>query len=239
VNPKFRLFGGPNGSGKTFLFDYLKKEGVINTELYINADRYERELKTNLCFNFNAYRVKVSIEEFSEYLKSSTLYKKMKDQTFIKEITIRSGVLKFNLPGEKINSYHASLIASYLADKLFETQQSFCFETVMSHESKIELLKLAKSKGYKTYLYFVYTDDPELNVLRVKLRASMGLHDVNSEVVRSRYKRSFELLPKALKAVDRAYIINNSNKLNVVAEKKSDLLIIKEEISDNLKRLLN
>jgi len=238
MNPKFRLFGGPNGSGKTSLFDYLKKNGVINTELYINADRYERELKANFSFNFNAYRVKVSQEDFLAYINSSSLYKKMKDQTFIKDITIQAGVLKFNLPGEEINSYHASFIASYLADKLFETNQSFCFETVMSHESKIELLELAKSKNYKTYLYFVYTDDPELNVLRVKLRASMGLHNVNSEVVRKRYKRSFELLPKALKFVDRAYIINNSDVFKVVAEKRDGLLFIKEKISNILQRLL-
>jgi predicted ABC-type ATPase len=64
--PKFRLFAGPNGSGKTSLFDNLKKGGFIHTELYINADRIERELKENLYFNFNAYRVKVSQDDFSD-----------------------------------------------------------------------------------------------------------------------------------------------------------------------------
>jgi predicted ABC-type ATPase len=236
--PKFRLFGGPNGSGKTSLFDYLRENGAIHTELYINADRYERELKTTFSFNFNAYRVKVSQDGFLEYIRSSSLYKKIKDQTFIKKITIQAGILKFNLPGVEINSYHASFVASYLADKLFETKQSFCFETVMSHVSKVELLELAKLKGFKTYLYFVYTDDAELNVLRVKLRVLMGLHNVNSDTIRNRYKRSFELLPKALKIADRAYIINNSDKFKVVAEKRDNLFSIKEKISDDLERLL-
>jgi len=83
--PKFRLFAGPNGSGKTSLFDYLKKNGFIYTELYINADRFEREMKENLRFNFNAYRVKVSQEEFLDHIKASTLYvDKIKDKNFIK-----------------------------------------------------------------------------------------------------------------------------------------------------------
>jgi predicted ABC-type ATPase len=72
--PKFRLFAGPNGSGKTSLFDHLRKNGFIHTELYINADRYERELKENPHFNFNAYRVKVSQEDFLDHIKNSTLY---------------------------------------------------------------------------------------------------------------------------------------------------------------------
>src|ERR1700744_6530870 len=232
MRPKFRLFAGPNGSGKTSLFEYLKNDGIIHTELYINADRFERDLKSNLIFNYNAYRVKVSQDEFLDYIKSSTLYAKMPNKNFIQKITIISGVLKFNLSVEEINSYHASFVASYLAERLLDTRQSFCFETVMSHESKIQLLKSARSSGYKTYLYFVYTDNPELNVFRVKLRAKLGLHDVNSDVIKDRYRRSFALLPLALKTAERAYVINNSKDFNVVAEKTDDALHIRNGISE-------
>ena len=237
--PKFRLFAGPNGSGKTSLFEYLRADGVIHTEFYINADRFEREIKSNLSFNFNAYRVKVSESEFVGFIKSSSLFDKISDKSFINHLSINSGILRFDLHQEKISSYHASFLASYLAEKLFDTEQSFCFETVMSHESKIDLLKAATSKGYKTYLYFVYTDSPELNVARVKLRALMGLHDVTEGLIKSRYIRSFDLLPKALQIVDRAYLINNSDTFKVVAEKQADELFIKEPISDYLKGLLN
>ncbi|HEY8782648.1 MAG TPA: zeta toxin family protein [Mucilaginibacter sp.] len=237
--PKFRLFAGPNGSGKTSLFDYLKKNGFIHTELYINADRYEHELKENLRFNFNAYRVKVSYEEFSEHLEASTLYiDKIKDKNFIKQISIKAGILNFNIPKNEINSYHASLVTSYLVDKLIETNQSFSFETVMSHKSKVILLDIAKSKGYKTYLYFVYTDNPELNVTRVKLRALMGLHNVNAEIVKSRYKRTFELLPMALKIADEAYIIDNSEHFVIVAEKRNNVLVFNKPSSDKIEKLL-
>ena len=155
--PKFRLFAGPNGSGKTSLFDNLRKNGFIHTEFYINADRYERELKENLRFNFNAYRVKVSQEDFLTHINSSTLYKeKISEKNFATQINIHSGILNFDIPKNEINSYHASFVASYLAEKLLETGQSFCFETVMSHKSKITLLNVAKSRGYKrTYILFI------------------------------------------------------------------------------------
>ena len=118
-----------------------------------------------------------------------------------------------------VNAYHASFISSYLANKLFETGQSFCFETVMSHESKLDLFHLAKSFKYKTYLYFVFTDNPELNIARVKLRAAAGLHDVDANKVKERYERTFELLPEALKTADEAYIIDNSFEPTVIIEK--------------------
>jgi predicted ABC-type ATPase len=238
--PKFRLFAGPNGSGKTSLFDNLRKNGFIHTELYVNADRYERELKENLRFNFNAYRVKVSQKEFLEHIKASSLYlEKIKDKNFINQISIQAGILNFDIPKNQINSYHASFVASYLVEKLLETNQSFCFETVMSHKSKVNLLHVAKSKGYKTYLYFVYTDDPELNVTRVKLRALMGLHDVNPEIVRSRYKRSFELLPQAIAIADESYIINNSDSFIIVAEKGNSGLLYHKPLADKIEKLLN
>ncbi len=43
--PKFRLFGGPNGSGKTHVFANFKEKGIIHTELHVNADKIEAELK--------------------------------------------------------------------------------------------------------------------------------------------------------------------------------------------------
>jgi predicted ABC-type ATPase len=56
------------------------------------------------------------------------------------------------------------------AEKLFETNQSFALETVMSHESKVGLLRQAHEKGYKTYFYFIFADSISTNITRVKLR---------------------------------------------------------------------
>lgn len=236
---RFRLFAGPNGSGKTSLFTYLKQQGIIHTELYVNADRYERELKANGSFSFNAYRVKVSQQEFLDHIQTSGLFSKLPDASFINSLEIRSGVLHLGIPTEEINSYHASFVASYLVEKLLETGQSFCFETVMSHQSKVDLLAKAASMKFKTYLYFVYTESPELNITRVKLRAAMGEHDVDEDTIRKRYARTFSLLPQALKIASEAYIIDNVSDFEIVAEKKRSSLEINRQLPTFLNDLLS
>ena len=70
-------------------------------------------------------------------------------------------------------------------------------------------------------MYFVYTDNPELNVARVKLRAAGGLHDVDPAKIRDRYKRTFRLLPGALEKADEGYVIDNSEKPTIIIEKKN------------------
>lgn len=72
--PRFRLFAGPNGSGKTFFFNHLKRSGYIRTEIYVSADKIEADLRKKPVFNFNAYRVKVSETEFKEHVLSDGLF---------------------------------------------------------------------------------------------------------------------------------------------------------------------
>ena len=237
--PKFRLFAGPNGSGKTFLFQHLKTNGFISTEIYISADKIEADLKGKKIFNFNAYRVKVSDEEFQHYILTDGLYtSKINDPSFLRDIKIKSGILKTNLAKEKINSYHGSFIASYLANKLLASGQSFCYETVMSHISKIRLLEQAKKAGYKTYLYFIFTDNVELNIARVNLRVQEGKHYVAPELIKSRYPRTFKLLPKALAFSDEAFVIDNSNQPEIIAEKHRSRLTVQKTAKTFIKKYL-
>ena len=227
--PRFRLFAGPNGSGKTFFFQHLRSKGVISTEIYVSADKIEADIRYKPIFNFNAYRVKVSDEEFKHHILTSGLYEsKINDPTFLKVIKIESGILRIGLAKKKINSYHASFIATYLVNKLLLTGQSFCFETVMSHISKVHLLSQAKNMGYKTYLYFVFTDNVELNIARVKLRVLQGQHDVDESLIKSRYPRTFKLLPKALTLADEAFVIDNSDQPEIIAEKHQSKLVVQK-----------
>lgn len=235
MQSRFRLFAGPNGSGKSFFFKFLKKNKTIHTEIYVSADSIEADLKKACEFNFNAYRVTVSEEEFKNHIRASGLFLKMESDSFLKELNLQSGVLKISV--HLVDSYLASFIASYLVARLFESKQSFCFETVMSHESKIEILKLAVKNGYKTYLYFVFTEDVALNEYRVQLRVIEGGHSVAVEKIRERFKRSFQLLKAALHNTDTAFLIDNSQGFNVVAKQtngKLDWISTKPVVLKNL-----
>lgn len=69
----------------------------------------------------------------------------------------------------------------------------------------------AQQRSYRTYLYYVATDDPAINIARVRNRVKMGGHPVPEDKIVSRYERSLNLLVEALRYTNRAYIFDNSN----------------------------
>ena len=89
----------------------------------------------------------------------------------------------------------AQRIADAQRNDCLERRVSFSFETVMSHPSKIEVLKQARHLGYTVVLYFVGTESPALNVERVKQRVALGGHDVPHDRIVARYERTMALLP--------------------------------------------
>jgi predicted ABC-type ATPase len=94
-----------------------------------------------------------------------------------------------------------------------ENHQTFAFETVMSHTSRINELVSLKNQGYHVLLVFITTDDPEKNVLRVidryQSKTTTG-HFVAPDKVRERYHRTLALLPKAVEIADAAFVYDNS-----------------------------
>jgi predicted ABC-type ATPase len=104
----------------------------------------------------------------------------------------------------------ASLTADFIRTRLLRQTASFTFETVMSHSGKVELLRTAQSLGYRTYLYYIATEDVEINLARVRSRVRDGGHDVPAAKIEERYRRSLKLLTPAIRATNRAYIFDNS-----------------------------
>jgi predicted ABC-type ATPase len=80
----------------------------------------------------------------------------------------------------------------------------------MSSSDKIALLKKAQSLGFRSYLYYVSTEDPQINIARVANRVRLGGHDVPTDKIISRYHKSLDLLFDAIKYSNRAYIFDNS-----------------------------
>ena len=100
--------------------------------------------------------------------------------------------------------------AEELRKKCLENMQSFSFETVLSTNRNLELLKLAKSKGYFIRGIYVLTADVELNVFRIHARQQRGGHGVPSEKVRSRYVKSLANIPIFIDLCDVCHIYDNT-----------------------------
>lgn len=113
-----------------------------------------------------------------------------------------------NNPNRK--AYQAAIIAEEQRQSYIDQRESFAFETVMSHPSKLELMKQALISGYQVELVFVATKDPEININRVRQRVAEGGHDVPADKIRERYNRTIELLPAAVEIADRVRIYDNS-----------------------------
>ena len=112
----------------------------------------------------------------------------------------------------------------------------------MSHKSKIGLLREAKRPGSRTYLYFVFTDDPNLNVKRVDLREKAGGHGVAKAKILSRYQRSLDALPDAIRISDESYLIDNSltieNAYDVVAQLRKGKKLVAHKNGYDFKKKL-
>lgn len=201
------MIAGPNGSGKSTLLDEVVR--ALGTEalgVYVNAD----ELELHLCEpeGLDLTPFGVDPAPLPAFLHASEW---LADKGYADEAraaTVGGGRLRF--PGVEVNSYLAAVTADFLRRSLLSAGRTFTFETVMSSPSKVDFLRLAQDEGYRTYLYFVATDDPEINVARVDSRVAKGGHPVSRELIVSRYHRSLGLLPDAARAATRAFVFDNS-----------------------------
>jgi len=199
------MFAGPNGSGKSLLKSYLPKELL---GIYLNPDEIEQEIRKQGFLDFTVYGVTATAGEVLPFFKSSSFL-------IFAGFGEASGRLEFadgrlDFAKVEVNSYFASVTCDFLRQKLLEQKISFTFETVMSHPNKVELLDQAQSAGYRTYLYFIATDDPEINISRVRNRVKLGGHFVPENRIAPRYYRSLDLLMNAIRYSNRAYVFNNS-----------------------------
>ena len=145
--PKLRMIAGPNGSGKSTLYNYLKENFRFNFGQYVNADILEKQIRQTGLFRFNSVNL-VNIEEqgINEFFFSHPLnIEKSKSHFAIKDNVLYA-------EAEKVTGYFAAILADYIRQQLIEEKENFTFETVMSSRDKIELLKKAADKGYRTYL---------------------------------------------------------------------------------------
>jgi predicted ABC-type ATPase len=203
--PRLRMFAGPNGSGKSTLKSYLPPALL---GVYLNPDEMEQEIRKQSSLDFTPYGVMTTADEVLPFFQNSEFLKTAGFSEILRQLAFSHNRLEFDTV--KVNSYLASVAGDFLRQKLIGQKISFTLETVMSHPSKVELLAQAQAAGYRTYLYFVATDDPAINISRVKSRVKLGGHAVPQDRIETRYHRSLGLLMEAIRHTNRAYVFDNS-----------------------------
>ena len=206
---RLRIFAGPNGSGKTTLIK-LVNDLHVHLGIYINADEIKIELDSQYFLDFTKYELTLDIDHLKNSLRRSSFYISNESEKLSAGLTAMNNCLY--LDSVALKDHKLSLfLADYIRSILLNTCDKFTFETVMSHPSKLDFIRLAKSLGYRIYLYFVSLEDPILNIARVEARVRQGGHDVPIDKIADRYERTMNLLLDAIKLVDRAYLFDNSS----------------------------
>jgi predicted ABC-type ATPase len=107
-------------------------------------------------------------------------------------------------------AFPAGREAMRLIDEYIDARQPFTFETTLSGQQPLKMMRRVREQGYHVALVFVALSSANLHISRVAQRVSLGGHNINSEVIRRRYVSSFEQLTVALLLADEVVIYDNS-----------------------------
>jgi predicted ABC-type ATPase len=140
----------------------------------------------------------------------STFYRLFLEPKAIQSVNADLIAKKINPDNPEKVSYEAASLAIRLLEELLYQGTSFCYETVFSHPSKIDLVAKARALGYEIILVYIHLDTLELNEARVKQRVAAGGHNVPAEKIRSRIPRTMKNISTVLPLVNEARLLNNS-----------------------------
>jgi predicted ABC-type ATPase len=219
-NPKLRMLAGPNGSGKSTLFRSLRTVHSFPFGYCLNPDEIDRELTMFGRLYLGGWGVQLSDAAIASFVRSHGLGRLLPDA--LPKVEGNALVA----PKRYRTGYFISVLSDLLRREWMAKEESFTFETVMSHPGRIDGLADALARGYRTYLYYVCTNSAQINARRIANRVERGGHDVAGDKVRDRYRRSLDLLPRAIGLSTRAYVFDNSgSEQRLIAEYEEGTLV--------------
>ncbi len=121
-------------------------------------------------------------------------------------------------------------MADFLRDEAFENGKNILIETVNSSTHKDEFYQKCVQNGYEITVYYIATENPEINVERVGERVITGGHSVPKEKIVDRYYKSLERIIFMWNLSKNLYIYDNSQselRFCVHAMEKNKFLIRK------------
>jgi predicted ABC-type ATPase len=108
------------------------------------------------------------------------------------EIFVNADYIARGLSGRHTDAvaFEAGRIMLRRLRQLADSRADFAFESTLSSRTFAAFLGTLKQQGYAVAIYYFSLANAQLAVRRVKLRVSLGGHDVPADVVRRRFGRS-------------------------------------------------
>ena len=110
-----------------------------------------------------------------------------------------------------------------MREKMIEQKKDFTFETVLSTDRNLRLLRKAKEQGYFVRCIYVLTSNPDINVARVSAREALGGHGVPEKKIRQRYERALKLIPQLVDVCDVLHLYDNTEMPFRIFKKRKDV----------------
>ena len=210
-----RVFAGPNGSGKSTMYQQVRSSKVdgrsIDLGIYVNPDDIAKQIRKTRRLDLGKFGLSSSSRvRFGRYLGRTTLIPSKLTRADARAWISWSGVQVHLAMGADVDRV-AQLLTQFICDELLRGRKKFSFETVFSDPSKLVMMEKANALGYKVYLYFIATNDPEINIDRVKTRVEKGGHAVDPHIVEQRYYRSLDQLQPAIPLTYHSFLFDNSS----------------------------
>ena len=112
---------------------------------------------------------------------------------FVNADEIAKGLSPFQ--PEKV-SFESGRIMLRRINELLEANVNFAFETTLASKSYKPKITEAKRKNYTVTLLFFWLQNVDLAIERVKIRVSEGGHNIETEIIKRRYKNGIKNLIK-------------------------------------------
>ena len=155
---------------------------------------------------------------------------------FVNADEIAKGLSPFQ--PEKV-SFEAGRIMLHRVNELLSVKENFAFETTLATKSYKSKVINAQKNNYTVTLLFFWLQNVDLAIERVKTRVLEGGHNIESEIIRRRYKNGIKnLFEIYISIVDEVMIFDNSGgKPELIAEKilESEVNILNETKFNKLK----
>lgn len=121
-----------------------------------------------------------------------------------------------------------------------DQREDFSFETVLSSDYKLKLLKNAKENDYFIKCVFILTANPLINVARVEARVASGGHAVSKEKIVSRYKKALDNIKELITICDIIHVYDNTldKPVRIIRKHKEEFTIFPNELWTE-ERILN
>jgi predicted ABC-type ATPase len=108
------------------------------------------------------------------------------------------------------NVARAEDIARERMKELISSRKDFIIESNLSRSSDYDWIELMRKNGYQTSLFFLGTNNVEINKIRVRSRVAEGGHDIADPIIEQRYQTGFSYLKSQLLNFSTATLIDVS-----------------------------